>query len=48
MTLSCPVCKRDVTATNAGRVRRHNDTAHNSCPMSGHMYPVGHDEPSEE
>ena len=45
MTVACPVCRRQVHATDCtGRVCRHDDTAHHTCPMSGRIYPIDDDE----
>lgn len=37
----CPVCRRQVPVSEyTGRVRRHDDTADRTCPMSGHTIPI--------
>lgn len=41
MVIGCPVCRRQVHASeNTGRVRRHEDTAGRTCPMSGRGLPL--------
>lgn len=41
MTAACPVCRRQVEASEyTGRVRRHDDTADRTCPMSGRRVPL--------
>lgn len=38
--IPCPVCYRDVHASERGRVECHADTANRPCPMGGvHLNP---------